>query len=86
MMELPLGREDLMFTQYKYWRPFISPFDPCKPIEVKSFATPPQLYIGFQPPGLPQFQTAREALKFGTLWPDFFSPYPNPERGGVKGE
>ncbi|WP_339258948.1 spore coat associated protein CotJA [Lysinibacillus sp. FSL K6-3209] len=75
-----------MFTQFKYWRPYIGPFDPCKPIEVKSYSTPPQLYIGFQPPGLPQFQTAKEALKFGTLWPQFFSPYPNPERGEMKGE
>ena len=29
-----------MFTQYKSWRPYISPFDPCKPIEVKYYATP----------------------------------------------
>ncbi|WP_249662329.1 spore coat associated protein CotJA, partial [Lysinibacillus fusiformis] len=62
-----------MFTQYKAWRPYISPFDPCKPMEVKYFATLPQLYMGFQPPGLPQFPTQREALMAGTLWPQLFS-------------
>lgn len=75
-----------MFSQYKYWRPYISPNDPCKPIEIKSFATPPQLYIGFQPSGLPQFQTPKEALKHGTLWPQLFSPYPNPNKGSDKYE
>lgn len=75
-----------MFTQYKYWKPYISPFDPCTPIRVKSYATPPQLYMGFQPPGLPQFQSPKEALIAGTLWPQLFSPYPNPEKGGVKHE
>ncbi len=37
-----------MFTQYKSWRPYISPpFDPCKPIEVKYYATPPTIIYGF---------------------------------------
>ncbi|WP_285400216.1 spore coat associated protein CotJA [Lysinibacillus sp. fls2-241-R2A-57] len=75
-----------MFTQYKYWKPYISPFDPCPPIRVKSFSTPPQLYINFQQPGLPQYPTPREALKSGTLWPQLFSPYPNPQKGGMKHE
>ena len=74
-----------MQSQYRYWRPFISPFDPCKPIEVKSYSTPPQLFIGFQPTGLPQFPTAKEALMAGTLWPQLYSPYPDPHmQRGVK--
>lgn len=68
-----------MHSQYRYWRPYISPFDPCKPIEVKSYSTPSHLFIGFQPPGLPQYPTAKEALKAGTLWPQLYSPYPNPQ-------
>ena len=75
-----------MFTQYKYWRPYISPNDPCPPIEIKSYSTPPQLYIGFQPSGLPQFPTAREALMHGTLWPQLYSPYPNPHKRNENGE
>lgn len=49
---------------------------------VKSFAIPPQLYMGFQPSGLAQYKTPKEALKHGTLWPQLFGPYPNPEKGG----
>ncbi|WP_010650129.1 spore coat associated protein CotJA [Oceanobacillus massiliensis] len=75
-----------MPTQYKYWEPYISPFDPCKPIRVKSYSTPPQLYMGFQPPGLAQFQTAKEALYAGTLWPQLYSPYPNPQQRGDNDE
>lgn len=72
-----------MFTQFKYWRPYISPFDPCPPIRIKSYSTPPHLYIQFQPRGLPQF-SPREALHHGTLWPDLYSPYPDPhERGEI---
>ena len=66
-----------MFTQYKSWRPYISPFDPCKPIEVKYYATPHNCIWVFNH-GLPQFQTPREALMAGTLWPQLFSPYPFP--------
>ncbi|MFF6015806.1 spore coat associated protein CotJA [Lysinibacillus fusiformis] len=74
-----------MSSQYKYWKPYIGPFDPCPPIKVKVYATPPQLYMGFQPPGLPQFPTPQEALRAGTLWPQLFSPYPPPQ-GGMKSE
>lgn len=70
-----------MFTQFKYWEPYISPYDPCPPIRIKSFSTPPNLYMTFQPTGLAQFQTAKEALQHGTLWPELFSPYPNPAKG-----
>ncbi|WP_430785506.1 spore coat associated protein CotJA [Virgibacillus flavescens] len=69
-----------MFTQFKYWEPYISPYDPCPPIRVKSYSTPPQLYITFQPPGLAQFEP-EAALFHGTLWPDLYSPYPNPHKG-----
>ncbi|MFD2924734.1 spore coat associated protein CotJA [Halobacillus naozhouensis] len=71
-----------MYTQYKYWRPYYSPFDPCPPMKVKSYSTPPQLYMGFQPYGLAQYQTPKEALFSGTLWPQLFSPYPNPHKRG----
>ncbi len=37
--------------------------------------------MGFQPPGLPQFQTPHQALMHGTLWPALFSPYPDPKKG-----
>jgi len=77
-------REDIMSSQYKYWKPYIGPFDPCPPIKVKVYATPPQLYMGFQPPGLPQFPTPQEALLAGTLWPQLFSPYPPPKRRDEK--
>ncbi|WP_102345742.1 spore coat associated protein CotJA [Bacillus sp. Marseille-P3661] len=66
-----------MFTLRKNWYPYVGPFDPCRPITVKQYATPPQLYIGFQPPGLQQF-SPREALFAGTLWPAFYDPYFNP--------
>jgi len=63
-----------LFTQVKTWRPYVSPFDPCPPILVKTFQTPPQLYIPFQPPNLPQF-SPYDALRFGTLWPALYSDY-----------
>lgn len=72
-----------MFTLYKYWHPYVSPFDPCKPIKVKKYSTPPNLYMGFQPPNLPQF-TPMEALRAGTLWKPFYDPYYN-ERELAKG-
>ncbi|HHY21936.1 MAG TPA: spore coat associated protein CotJA [Bacilli bacterium] len=73
------------FTQRKFYRPYVSPFDPCPPIKVKSYETPPHLYMGFQPRGLPQFE-AYVALRHGTLWPALFSPYENPfkSRGGTE--
>ncbi|GIP38272.1 hypothetical protein J31TS4_15520 [Paenibacillus sp. J31TS4] len=65
-------------TPYKTYRPFVGPFDPCHPILIKSYSTPPNLYLGFQPPGLPQFSPA-EALMAGTLWPVLYSPYERKE-------
>lgn len=73
-----------MFTLYKYWHPYVSPFDPCKPIKVKRYSTPPNLYLGFQPPNLPQF-TPMEALRAGTLWEIFYDPYFNARELAAKG-
>ncbi|MFE8702644.1 spore coat associated protein CotJA [Cytobacillus sp. FJAT-54145] len=66
-----------MNTPKKVYHPYISPYDPCKPIQTKTYSTPPHLYIGFQPPNLPQFPPM-EALKKGTLWKPFYDPYYNP--------
>ncbi|CAH0117771.1 spore coat associated protein CotJA [Paenibacillus sp. CECT 9249] len=63
-----------MNSQVRYYYPFIGPFDPCPPIRVKSYVVPPNQFIVFQPPNLPQFPL-REALKRGTLWPALYSPY-----------
>jgi len=71
----PLKEELALFeNQVKMWYPFIGPYDPCPPIYVKTYSTPPQLFIPFQPTGLPQFPPY-EALQKGTLWPALFSPY-----------
>ncbi len=42
---------------------------------------PPNLYLGFQPPNLPQF-SPKEALQKGTLWPVFYDYYENPYKKG----
>ena len=60
--------------QLRTYHPFIGPFDPCPPVTVKTYVIPPNLTMPFQPPGLPQFSPA-EALRLGTLWPAYFSPY-----------
>ncbi|WP_127588218.1 spore coat associated protein CotJA [Paenibacillus koleovorans] len=65
---------NLQSAPYRYYEPFIGPFDPCPPIRVKFYSTPPDLFMGYQPPNLPQF-SPMEALKYGTLWPALFSPY-----------
>jgi spore coat protein JA len=61
-------------SQEKAWHPYVSRFDPCPPITVKTFMTPPNLYIQFQPMNLPQFPPL-QALRMGTLWPALYSPY-----------
>lgn len=66
-----------MYTTRKYTKSFVGPFDPCTPLKYTSYETPPQLYLGFQPPRLPQFKP-EEALKHGTLWKPLFAPYTNP--------
>lgn len=60
--------------QEKAWYPYHSPLDPCPPIMVKTYSTPPNLYIPYQPMNLPQF-SPMEALAHGTLWPALYSPY-----------
>ncbi|UOY88483.1 spore coat associated protein CotJA [Bacillus glycinifermentans] len=72
------------FTRVKSYRPFHSVFDPCPPIGKRYYRTPPNLYLGFQPRGLPQF-SPMEALQKGTLWPVFYDPYENPYEIGGKG-
>jgi spore coat protein JA len=66
-----------MYTTSKKYYPYISPFSPCPPIQVKTYSTPPNLYIGYQPYNLPQYPP-KEALYKGTLWPAFYDPYYNP--------
>ncbi|WP_070121171.1 spore coat associated protein CotJA [Bacillus marinisedimentorum] len=70
-----------MYTLRKAYRPYISPFDPCRPMTVKTYVTPPNLYIGFQPYGLQQYPL-KEALYRGTLWCAFYDPYPGTDRSG----
>ncbi|MDF2960180.1 MAG: spore coat protein CotJA [Paenibacillus sp.] len=67
----------MVASQDKVWYPYVSPFDPCPPMLIKTYNTPPNLYIQFQPMNLPQF-SPMEALKLGTLWPALYSPY-NPK-------
>ncbi|MFQ3542949.1 spore coat associated protein CotJA [Halobacillus rhizosphaerae] len=69
-----------MYTPIKCFQPYHSPLDPCPPKGPICYSTPPQLYVGFQQPGLRQFSLS-EALCKGTLWPCFYDPYPV-----VKGE
>jgi spore coat protein JA len=80
---MPKKEEPLVNVTYvKTWEPFVGPFDPCPPILVKSYVTPPNLYIGFQPPGQPQY-SPMVALRQGTLWPLLDDHYMNlPGKGG----
>lgn len=66
-----------MHTYRKSYRPYIGPCDPCRPIRVKYYETPPNLYLGYQPYGLQQYDPCT-ALKKGTLWPALYAPYSNP--------
>ncbi|PLS17142.1 spore coat protein CotJA [Bacillus sp. M6-12] len=67
------------FTPVKAWKPYHSRFDPCPPIGVKFYRTPPNLYMFFQPPNLEQF-SPQEALMRGTLWKPLYDYYENPYR------
>ncbi|WP_347239762.1 spore coat associated protein CotJA [Polycladospora coralii] len=60
--------------QIRYWYPYASPYDPCPPIYRRSYIVAPNQYVGFQPPHLPQY-SPKQALRYGTLWPIFYSPY-----------
>ncbi|GMB07838.1 spore coat protein JA [Thermolongibacillus altinsuensis] len=66
-----------MFTTRKTYQPYRSPFDPCPPLTPKTYVTAPNLYIGFQPPRLPQY-APYEALRKGTTWKIFYDPYCGP--------
>ncbi|GAA0372622.1 spore coat associated protein CotJA [Bacillus horti] len=66
-----------MATFRKSYKPFRGLFDPCPPLLYRTYETPPQLYMGFQPYDLPQF-SPKEALQRGTLWPALYAPYENP--------
>ncbi|MBD8070283.1 spore coat associated protein CotJA [Bacillus sp. PS06] len=66
-----------MYTWRKSYAPYSGPFDPCRPIPKKTFVTPPNIYLGFQPANLPQF-SPKEALCTGTLWKAFYDPYYGP--------
>lgn len=72
-----------MYKELREYTPFVSPHDPCPPIGKKTYVIPPNQVIGFQPPDLPQFSPA-EALRYGTLWPAFYSSYDR-HGGKVKG-
>lgn len=71
------------FQAVRSYIPPRSPFDPCPPIGRKFYSTPPHLFLGVQPPDLPQFSPA-EALRKGTLWKVFADYYENPYRKGGK--
>ncbi|MFD1908415.1 spore coat associated protein CotJA [Paenibacillus rhizoplanae] len=47
----------------------------------KTYVVPPNQFVTFQPPNLPQFSLP-EALKHGTLWPSLYSPYESKFKGG----
>ncbi|MEK8212440.1 MULTISPECIES: spore coat associated protein CotJA [unclassified Paenibacillus] len=72
-----------MNSQERVWTPYRGPFDPCPPVPFKTYVVPPNQFIAFQPPGLPQFPLP-EALRAGTLWPALFSPYESKAgKGGI---
>ncbi|UHA75787.1 spore coat associated protein CotJA [Paenibacillus sp. 481] len=65
-------------SQERSYVPYRSPYDPCPSIGPRTYVVPPNQYITFQPSNLPQF-TPAQALRYGTLWPAFYSPY-GPQR------
>jgi spore coat protein JA len=66
-------------THRKVYKPIPGLNDPCRPISEKTYETPPNLYLGVQPPDLEQFPLS-EALYKGTLWPALYGPYESPFR------
>jgi spore coat protein JA len=63
-----------MNSPFKVYETYVGPCDPCPPVRCKTYVTPPQLYMVYQPMGLQQYNPI-EALKKGTLWPALYSPY-----------
>ena len=51
---------------------------------IKTYSTPPHLYLGFQPPNLEQF-SPMEALRAGTLWKVLYDPYFSPHEAEREG-
>ncbi|SFI99782.1 spore coat protein JA [Thermoflavimicrobium dichotomicum] len=72
--QLSSMRPNPYVDQERIWYPYISPYDPCPPICAKTYVVPPNQFLGFQPPNLPQYPPS-QALYHGTLWPILFSPY-----------
>lgn len=70
-------------SQWREWKPYVSPWDPCPPVLSKWYVVPPNQFIAFQPPNLPQF-SIDEALYRGTLWPALYSSYTS-RRSSLKG-
>jgi spore coat protein JA len=68
-------------TSVKTYVPYHGKDDPCPSIGKKFYFAPPHLYMGFQPPNLPQY-SPKEALQKGTLWPAFYDYYENPYKSG----
>ncbi|NGM83047.1 spore coat associated protein CotJA [Paenibacillus sp. 7124] len=68
-------------SEERVYSVYAGPFDPCPPVTCKTYVVPPHLFLGFQPPNLPQFNLP-EALRLGTLWPALYSPYTPQIRGG----
>lgn len=76
-----------MTTQRVHYGSYNSPYDPCPTLIVDwtKFLKLPELFIDFQPYGLPQY-APNIALRHGTLWPTLFSPYHNPYEYPERGE
>ena len=70
-----------MNAEIRRYTPYRGPFDPCPAVPFKTYVVPPNQFITFQPPDLPQF-TLAEALRAGTLWPALYSPYESKFTGG----
>lgn len=64
----------MLNSELRSYKPFVGPFDPCPPMLCKTYVVPPNQYVVFQPADLPQY-SLQEALRLGTLWPAFYSPY-----------
>lgn len=77
-------QNEVHFTPMKAYSPYHSPYDPCPPLKIKYYSTPPQLYMHFQPPNLEQFPP-HEALMRGTLWKPLYDYYDNPYKKGTHG-
>src|ERR1700719_547736 len=73
-----------MKSHYQAYHPYLSPFDLCQPKNIKTYSTPPHLYLGYQPPNLSQF-TPEQALRAGTLWNRLYDPYYNPREQASRG-